>query len=373
MDSNQRNNQVNNHMNNPVNNQVNNQMNNQVNNNLNNEQKNNDKKGRGSFYGILAIAIFIVMAVGATYAFFTATARSGDSSVSTRSATVSLEYISYGSAWSNDDLIPAPVNAVEYSVEFQNDTTEPSGKTNLNNTLCKDDDGNSICSIYEFQVRNPENSDQNINLNLITNSNGFENLYVMAYDLEVESANETTYNTVTNKETEGSNGHGDPIFKTSADDATENAIAVLAGTDKSNQELYGETPIYVNRNGVTKNLLKYTTEEGGATSIKPSIGLAVPKDTDEEKTILLADKNSTGNSLSVPGNGIKTFIVVLYVLNKENEDQTTADSAKDFFGTIEVTNAEGSEGGIFGSISAAANANLQSATPTPTTEPTPGP
>lgn len=332
---------------------------------------NNNNKGRDAFYAIIAVAVFIVMAIGATFAFFTATARSGDASVNAGSATVSLEYISYGSAWSHNDLIPALTEVSEYSIEYQNDTTlgsnilngagETGKSDNQNNTLCKDDYGNSVCSVYEFQVRNPEPGDQNININLITDSNGFENLKAMIYELEV--TNETDYENISNKDNQNGNGHGDPIFKASAEDTTENAISVLAGTDKNNQELYGETPIYVNRKGVAKKLLKYTTEESGATSIKPSIELAVAKDSDTEKTILLADKDSTGAPLSIPGtnneNNIKTFIVVLYVLNKENEDQTAVDAARNFTGTIEVTNGTNSAGGISGKISAAGGANLQ--------------
>ena len=312
---------------------------------------NNNNKGRDAFYAIIAVAVFIVMAIGATFAFFTATARSGDASVNTGSATISLEYISYGSAWSNNDLIPALTEVSEYSIEYQNDTTlgnnilngsGVAGKSdNQNNTLCKDDYGNSVCSVYEFQVRNTASSPMTVNLNLIPEINEFSHLRAMAYELSVE--NQETYASTANN-----NGTSDPIFKTSAEDTTEGAIAVLAGTDKNNQELYGETPIYINRNGVKKELLKYNKTENEVVSQKPSINLEIGT----TETLRLAD------NIEIEGGETKTFAIVLYVFNLEDEDQTEADANRRFTGRVLVSNGEGSTG-ISGQISAAGGASLQ--------------
>ena len=121
--------------------------NNQTNNQMNKENK--QKNGRELFYGVIAIASFIVMAVGATFAYFTATASSANSSIGTGSTTLELQYISYGSAWSHYDLIPSDTTVTEYSVEYQNDTTakqDAESTTYLaNNTLCVDDYGNIFC------------------------------------------------------------------------------------------------------------------------------------------------------------------------------------------------------------------------------------
>ena len=142
--------------------------------------KENERKGRGLFYVIVALATFIIMAVGATYAYFTATTTSGEGSVRTGSTTLQLKYISYGAAWMNADLIPATTNVAEYSFEYQNDTTLSNQET-LSNILCKDDFGNSICSVYVFQVYNNANSPQSVNISLVSSENGFGNLWTMAY------------------------------------------------------------------------------------------------------------------------------------------------------------------------------------------------
>ena len=65
---------------------------------INNEQVpnnglKNELKGRGLFYGVIAVATFIIMAVGATFAYFTATTNSANTSVQTGSTTLQLHYI----------------------------------------------------------------------------------------------------------------------------------------------------------------------------------------------------------------------------------------------------------------------------------------
>ena len=137
-----------------------------------------ENRGRGLFYGVIAIATFIIMAVGATFAYFTATTESMNNTVQTGSTTLQLKYISYGEAWTKKDLIPADTMVVEYSIENQSDVTisnevtdedgEVTYPINGNNTLCKDDYGNSICSVYVFQVTNSAASPQNVSLNVVS-------------------------------------------------------------------------------------------------------------------------------------------------------------------------------------------------------------
>lgn len=311
----------------------------------NNQAKNINNKnnnGRELFYGIIAVAIFIVMAVGATFAYFTATARSANSSVSTKSTTLELEYISYGSAWSKDDLIPADTTISEYSVEYQTDITP--------NNLCMDDYGNSICSVYEFQVRNPANSPQTVTLNIVSEVNGFANLNAMAYELSIE--NNDKYNSK-----ENGNGTNDPTFKNAKDDPTVGAIPVVDG---DGNELYTETPIYVNRDGVKKTLLQYNSSEDKEHPVlKSSIDRQViqvteaNKDADaSEKTVKLAE------NITIDGGQTRTFIIVLYVKNI-NEDQTKVDASKEFTGRVVVSTGDGTTG-VSGQISAAGDALLQS-------------
>ena len=314
---------------------------------------------RQIFYGIIAISTFIIMAVGATFAYFTANASSAGSSLSTRSAALQLEYISYESAWQKLDLIPANTNIVEYSVEYQNDTTAKktcynegnevvdcedgsvdASKTTYskNNTVCVDDDGNSICSIYEFQIKNSTNSKQELSIDISSVTNEFTGLNAMGYELSAGSNEE--YNSK-----ENNNSTNDPVFKTNS--STE-GIGVLNG---KGEEVYTETPIYVNRKGAVRKMLQYTdpnpTDEG-VTIRKPAIDRLLANselENEEDRVVRLADK------IEISANETKTFIIVLYIKN-ENYDQTDVDANKNFSGSVIVSTGDGAAS-ISGKISAA--------------------
>lgn len=317
-----------------------------------------ENKGRGLFYAVIAIATFIVMAVGATFAYFTATTASMNSSVQTGSTTLELKYISYGSAWSKDDLIPADTSVVEYSFEFQNDTSPSAEDTenfddegnyikNAKNSMCKDDYGQSICSVYVFQVTNSAPSPQTVSLNIVSQLNGFESLHAMAYELTVDADKKTDYDS-----TENGNGTNDPIFKKNEQDTTENSISV---TDGYNTVLTDSqySPIYVNRNGVTKKLLTYiesTNPETQTVTTAYAIDrLLVPVAEGEDKT---TDERTSkiADNLTIEGGETRTFAMVLYIKN-ENYDQTATDADKVFEGQVVVSSGDGSTG-VSGIISA---------------------
>ena len=321
--------------------------NNQQTNQNSNQNIKNNAKGRELFYGVIAVASFIILAVGATFAYFTATASSSDSAIGAGSTTLELEYISYGSAWSHNDLIPADTNVSEYSIEYQDDTTATENqKTHqkTNNILCVDDFGNSICSIYEFQVRNNANSPQTVTLNLVSETNEFASLNAMAYELSIDSQDEYD-------KTDNNNHTNDPIFKKNAEDVTSGAIEIK----KKDEVVYDETPIYVNRKGVKKTLLKY--KEDNETK-KPSIDRKVVSITDENQNANASDRTvKLADDLTIDGGETKTYIIALYVKN-ENIDQTKTDAAKSFTGTVVVSTGDGTTG-VSGTISASGSQTLQ--------------
>ena len=331
--------------------------------------QNNNKKGRELFYGVIAISIFIVMAVGATFAYFTATTKSTNTAVQTSSTSLQLDYISYSKAWIKEDLIPADTRVVEYSFEQQNDTTakkDEDGITYLkNNTLCVDDYGNSICSVYEFQIKNTANSPLTVNLSIVSTINEFSSLNAMAYQLtlpENGTQDYTDYNSI-----ENNNGTNDPKFKTDAEDTTAGAIQVENGTGNP---IYtpNYNPIYINRKGAIKTLLKYTEtktpEEGGEaiTSTGPAIDKKIITVTDE---FLPTDQRTANlaNNIEIQGGETLTFAIVLYIKN-EDIDQTETDARKKFTGQVVVSSGDG-DTGVSGTISALTGSenDLQSAQP----------
>ncbi len=362
-------------------------MGNEQNINVNNNIKNdNERTGRGLFYGVIAVATFIVMAVGATFAYFTATTNSGNSAVETGSTTLQLKYVSYQGAWMNRDLIPADTGIVEYSFENQSDTTI-SNATSLNNAMCKDDYGNSICSVYVFQVYNGANSPQNVTISVVSEENNFYNLNVMGYEIarSTDTDKITAYNNGNRYEisgetlTEAHTSSTDPRLRWLASGGTEeNLIDVVDSSNtvlslgdinsQSISEIYdnnGYVPIYVNRDGVVKTLLKY---KNSSSSLVPSIDVPIatvndPDNLIPDKNIMsddspenLASRTSlVASEIEIGGGEVKTFALVLYVKN-ENSDQTKFDARKSFRGQVIVGSGDGSVG-VSGSIGAALDPN----------------
>lgn len=298
----------------------------------NKKSKLNNNKDRSLFYGVIAVATFIIMAVGATFAYFTASTSSADSTVKTKSTKLELEYVSYGAGWMNNKLIPVDMKVAEYSVEWQNDTTK--------NKMCIDDYGNQICSAYVFQVKNTANSPQDVSINLISENNGFANLHAMVY--EISKGDEYSEDSST----------GDPKFKLTQEDIGENLIKIEDATGKELYTADGIQPIYVNRKGVKKTLLKYNDPQSPQTR-KSSIGIPVKAALDgsdvSTRTSKLADGITINGVNSSDGSNLKTFMIVLYI-NNLNQNQNETDSMKDFVGKVEVSTGDGSTG-VSGTIS----------------------
>ena len=311
-----------------------------------NEKVATENKGRGLFYGVIAIATFIVMAVGATFAYFTATTNSMNSAVQTGSTTLQLQYISYGTAWMKNDLIPADTTVVEYSFENQNDTTMTE-TVNMSNGLCKDDFGNSICSVYVFQVTNSANSPQSVSLNVVSEENGFASLNAMAYEIKLP------VDTSDYESQENNNGTNDPTFRTNSEDVTVGAIDVVDGDGTLlDESKYNE--IYINRNGVEKTLLKWIESKDNdlvTTVKKPAIDRAlVPINEENQYSDVTERTAKIADDITIDGKETKTFALVLYVKNLDL-DQTSTDAAKRFTGQMIVSSGDGSTG-VSGTISA---------------------
>lgn len=299
----------------------------------NKKSKLNNNKDRSLFYGVIAVATFIIMAVGATFAYFTASTSSANSTVKTGSTKLELEYVSYGAGWMNNKLIPVDMKVAEYSVEWQDDTTK--------NKMCVDDYGNQICSAYVFQVKNTANSPQDVSINLISENNGFANLHAMVYEISKGEGYSEDSST------------GDPKFKLTQEDTGEDLIKIEDATGKELYTADGIQPIYVNRKGVKKTLLKYNDPQSPQTR-KSSIGIPVKATTegegsDSDKTSKLADGITINGVNSGDASNLKTFMIVLYI-NNLNENQNVSDSMKDFVGRVEVSTGDGSTG-VSGTIS----------------------
>jgi len=306
----------------------------------------NEVKGRGLFYGVIAVATFIVMAVGATFAYFTATTNSANTSVQTGSTTLQLKYISYEGAWMRDDLIPAATNIVAYSFENQDDTTLDETYGENGNLLCKDDYGNSICSVYVFQVTNSAASPQSVSLNVVSQLNEFTNLAAMAYEVNINTENDD-YTTTGG---EDGNGTNDPKFKLTGEEPVEDDLITVVDGNGDDVALGTFTPVYVNRKGVTKTMLKLTEGSETLPAEKAMLKQVLTQDNNTEENI--GDRTTkVANNFEIAGGETKTYALVLYIL-ESGGDQTELDADKDFIGQVIISSGDGKTG-VSGIIRAA--------------------
>ena len=304
----------------------------------------NELKGRGLFYGVIAVATFIVMAVGATFAYFTATTNSANTSVKTGSTTLKLQFISYETAWMSDKLIPAATEVVAYSFENQNDTTlnETYGKNG--NLLCRDDYGNSICSVYVFQVKNTAASPQSVSLEVVSELNEFTNLTAMAFEVGID---DTTQDYTS---TEDGNGLNDPKFKLTGQETDTTGLITILGGDGLPIDLENDSPspVYINRKGVKKEMLKYT--EDNVTKPAERATLSKVEDPSTNTKENLRDRTvKVANKFEIIGGETKTYALVLYIA-ETGDNQTDADSEKEFTGQVIISSGDGD--GVSGVIRA---------------------
>ncbi len=115
-----------------------------------NEQRNN---GRGIFYGVIGVATLVVAIIGATFAYFTATAQNNDT-ISGNMATVKLNLSVAKVTTADEDkggMIPMTNGMVEKAVNPTNASAD---------RVCVDDNGNSVCQIYEVTLKNDSSAGQ---------------------------------------------------------------------------------------------------------------------------------------------------------------------------------------------------------------------
>ena len=110
-----------------------------------NEQKNN---GRGIFYGVIGVATLVVAIIGATFAYFTATA--GNNVITGNMASISLSLDVTKMTTADQELggmIPMSNNMIEPALASSKG-------------VCIDDNNNAVCQIYKITITNDSSAGQ---------------------------------------------------------------------------------------------------------------------------------------------------------------------------------------------------------------------
>lgn len=264
-----------------------------------------DKEKKMLLFLIVAIATSILIAVGATYAFFSTTLSSENGAVNFASLKLDID-LSDDVSLIKDNIIPSIEEYVDIATKNRVDSDgnflKPYEDTNTGEfitakTACIDDNLRDICSIYSFTVYNKMvDTELPIVITLNPSYNSFENLYFKVLD----------------------NNKNEVIGATHLVD--------------SRYEL-DEKGNY--KKDSAGNLIR---KSGTENDPMPSITL-----TNLSQTLAKATDSETPTAV--------TYSIVLWVM-EVNADQTKEDSGKKFSGGITVTAAGNGNNGITGIISA---------------------
>ena len=152
-----------------------------------------NRKGSGIFLGVIGVATLVVAIIGATFAYFSATAQSAYNAVTAQSTQLSLGYEDTTGTNLKTALIPAADNIAIFAANRQG-AGAASGSLPNANAQCIDDYGNEVCSVYQFTIGNPNKTTaQSITGTMEVAVNTFKNLYYAIYLIdETGSATEVT-------------------------------------------------------------------------------------------------------------------------------------------------------------------------------------
>lgn len=146
-----------------------------------------NKNGRGIFYGVIGVATLVVAIIGATFAYFTATANTSATPVTATGGTVSLEATA-GEKKMSTKMIPLDVENANFAKGgFVGITDSATGVGD-----CHDKRGNEICSVFTVTLRNPSASSQKIFTTFVPTDNGFTNLNMAIFKGTIADVNAST-------------------------------------------------------------------------------------------------------------------------------------------------------------------------------------
>ena len=106
------------------------------------EDRNN--KNKGVFYAVIGIATLVVAVIGATFAYFTASAQNGANVINGNMASIGFDLVvtKVVDPGASSGMIPMSNSMVETAIN------------NDDNNTCVDDNGNAVCQVYKVVVTN---------------------------------------------------------------------------------------------------------------------------------------------------------------------------------------------------------------------------
>ena len=260
-----------------------------------------NRRGNEIFLGVVGVATLLVAIIGATFAYFSASARSNNEAINTSSAQLKLGYADDPGKLSTN-LIPASDRVALFAgtdkkwiakEETQYVGSDGATTTLTGHGLCKDAYDNEVCGIYEFTIGNPTTSRMEIEGEVTSVINQFENIWFAVYD-------ETNTQVVTPKK-------------------------------------FPQATQTVKLTGLEQGLVGSTNEKDNSSF----------DETDPTTYTPIVDKSNPENATTETN--VRTYKMVIWIQEIE-DDQTTADSGKILTASIKFQTKGGA--GVTGTIAA---------------------
>ena len=179
--------------------------------NPNNENNNKANNVTNTFNLIIGIATLLIAILGATFAYFSATARSEENDVTVKSAFVSISYDG-GTEIKASNLIPATQNVALKKYQKEKYALDENGVSVIQpydperdgeiitdydtykndiNRKCVDAKGKEVCYVYQFSIESDgvlgETTDVIASIKI--NRNEFDNLSYVLYEVDFKEEN----------------------------------------------------------------------------------------------------------------------------------------------------------------------------------------
>ena len=128
-----------------------------------------ENNGKGIFYGVIGVATLVVAIIGATFAYFTATA-SNSTTIAGNAASVGLKLdVVHVSTAANKGLVPQKEAALPAAMKGVNSTAGA-------DDACVDANGNTVCQVYKITVQNTGTAESKLNGTLDLTKGSITNL-----------------------------------------------------------------------------------------------------------------------------------------------------------------------------------------------------
>lgn len=126
----------------------------------------NNRKGTGVFYAVVGVATLVVAIIGATFAYFSA------------SATSEKEVTGTTASGANLSLVVTRVSdeATAKNMVPMNDTDLQKGVTGEGEKSCVDKNGNTVCQVYKVNITNGSNIAVNVKGTMTLSGGGATNM-----------------------------------------------------------------------------------------------------------------------------------------------------------------------------------------------------